>query len=70
MAPFGVSNLQVEDLNGNNAAVTVIGYGKQGSNGISWGLNYKAIEGVIDGESVDGGVLILDYSPISQKKYH
>ncbi|MAH80371.1 MAG: signal peptide peptidase SppA [Rickettsiales bacterium] len=54
IAPFGVSNIQIQDYNGNNAVVTAIGYGKQGSNGISWGLNYKSIEGNIDNQALKG----------------
>ena len=53
-SPFGFSNIQLKDYAGNSAAVNVIAYGRQGQNGISWGLNQKSVTGVIDSNSIDG----------------
>ena len=52
--PFGFSSIQKKDLDGNSLRQTILGLGFLGSNGVSWGVNYKDINGTINGEDIDG----------------
>ncbi|RAP26955.1 signal peptide peptidase SppA [Candidatus Marinamargulisbacteria bacterium SCGC AG-333-B06] len=64
--PFGFSSVIKEDYDGNKLTMSAFGFGIFGSNGVSWGLNYKSVVGNINQESIKGwssdlGVLIRLY---------
>jgi protease-4 len=63
LSPFGYGYFKREDSSGNLAEVSVLGFGKQNTNGIDWGLSYKSLSSSINGSrtnywSSDVGMLL------------
>ena len=52
--PFGFSSITKKDFNGNHLKQSIFGLGFLGSNGVSWGVNYKDIEGQVNGDLISG----------------
>ena len=51
--PIGYTYLSQEDADGDNVATTYLGYGRRGSNGVDWGINYKLIKANVEGVETD-----------------
>ena len=52
--PFGFSSIVKKDFSGNHLKQTIYGLGFLGSNGVSWGANYKDIDGYVNGVDISG----------------
>ena len=64
--PIGFSSITKQDFNGNKLTMNSLGFGFLSDNGVSWGINYKLIQGDIEQQTVKGwasdlGVLIRLY---------
>jgi len=54
LGPFGIGRWFRKDISGNQAEITAYGYGRQGRNGVDWGLTFKNIKSIQDGNTTNG----------------
>lgn len=52
--PFGFASITKKDFSGNHLKQNIFGLGFLGRNGVSWGANYRDIEGQVNGDSISG----------------